>query len=251
VFNPAFNDLLDPSGVTTAIPNAPGHVVITFVNNAEVDDRLIQHLENPPPQGGGLVLTPAQRRSLKPRIRMRVRVTFTNSATQTFEFIDGSASLIEQSSDAQAFPDLNQNDLSNVVVVCDVARVEVIPGSQIEVFVPASIVEYEQRQVQTAGGETGETQDVLRQTISPRFRALQVDDVDEDNNVLLRRNIDIRDAPVPVVNPVCGTVVAITMNGVLTVPFYGNRDFPSYDVGDDATVAGIGGRFEFRVVSLE
>ena len=235
--------------MTTIIPNAPGHVVIGFVNNAEVDDRLIQYLESP--DGGNLVLNAAEKRLLRPRIRMRVRVTFTNGATQTFEFIDGSASLIEQSSDAQAFPDLNQNDLDNVVVVCDVARVEVVPGSQIEVFGPASIVEYEQRQVQTAGGDTGETQDIVRQTIPPQFWTLQVDDVDEDNNVLLRRNIDIRDAPVPVVNPVCGTVVAITMNGVLTAPLYRNFNFPSYDVGDDATVAGIGGRFEFRVVSIE
>jgi hypothetical protein len=243
--NPAFTDLLDSSGQLSSIPNAPGHVVIAFINNAEVDGRLLTYLAGE----GGLTLTPDEQQSLRPRARLRVRVTFTNGATQTFEFIDGNANLVEQSFNDQSVTDLNQNGLFNVVVVCGVARVEVVPGSQIEVFIPATLAEFEQRQIQTPGGETG-TEDVLRQEISPRFRALQLDDVDEDNNVILQRNIDIRDASVPVVNPVCGSVVAITMNGVLTVPFFKTFDFPSYDFADETTVAGIGGRFEFRVLSV-
>jgi hypothetical protein len=44
--------------------------------------------------------------------------------------------------------------------------------------------------------------------------------------------------------------VAVVVDGVLSVPFLqgvpGN-DAPSFDIDDEATVASIGGRFEFRV----
>ncbi|UCE60805.1 MAG: hypothetical protein JSU63_03460 [Phycisphaerales bacterium] len=244
--NPAFVELLDPTGQSTTVPNAAGHIVITFVDNAEVGERLLNYLE----QEGGLILDPYEKRQLRPRTRMRVQVTFDNGSTSAFEFIDGSASLIDQTFDAQQFPDLNQNDLSNAVVACGagVARIEVLPGSQIEVFVPVELVEWELRQVTNAAGDvTLEPNE--RQRFAPQFRALRQDDVDDDNNVLLRRNIDIRDMPVPVVNPVCGSVVAIVMNGALSVPFF--QDAPGYDRDDEQTVAGIGGRFEFTVQSVE
>jgi hypothetical protein len=72
--------------------------------------------------------------------------------------------------------------------------------------------------------------------------------VDEDGNTILRRNVGIRDTATPVAGLVCGSVVALVIDGVLTVPFLDTvSDDPSYDVDDEATVAGIGGRYELRV----
>jgi hypothetical protein len=77
---------------------------------------------------------------------------------------------------------------------------------------------------------------------------LQIDDVDEDGNVTLQRNIGRRDAPSPALNPLCGSVVAIVVDGVLSVPFLDEASSrPSYNVADNATAARIGGRYEFRV----
>ena len=249
-FNPAFVDLIagDAAGGFATIDNAPGHVVVTFINNAEVDERLVDYLVSA--EGGGLTLTPAERRALKPRVRFRILVTFTNGTEQRFEFVDGSVNLIDQDFDAAAFPDLNQNDLDNAVVACDVARVELLPGSPVEVFAPVELLAYELVEVASAGGGTQRTEFELRERIPPQFRTLQQDDVDADQNVLLQRNIGVRDMPAPV-DPLCGSVVAFVLNGVLRVPFLtGVDDNPSYDRDDQATVAGIGGRYEF-VVSVQ
>lgn len=248
-FNPAFLDLLDTegTGVYAALDNAPGHVVILFVNNAEVDERLLNYLET----SGGLVLTEAEKREIRPRVRIRVRVTFTDGASQVIEFVDGSSNLVDQSFNVQTTPDLNQNDLNNTVVLCDVARVEIEPGTDIEVFIPVELEVYEFREVQGAqGGEDIGTY-VLREQIAPHFQALRVDNRDEDGNVILRRNIGVRDVPAPVPDPTCGSVVPITMNGVLTVPFLDEvTSAPSYDRADTPTEAGIGGRYEF-IVSVQ
>ena len=245
VFNPAFIELLDDDGSLASIENAPGHMVITFINNAEVDERLISYLENA--EGGNLILTESEKRALRPRVRLRVTVTFTDESSTTIEFIDGSANLVEQDFDAQALPDLNQNDLDNAVVRCDVTRVEVEPNADIEVFIPVTLTIWQSTEVTNpVGGEdivferTGE--------ISPRFRALQVDLQDDDGNTVLQRNIGARDVAAPVDDPLCGSVVAIVMNGVLSVPFLdGVDDNPSYDIDDENTQASIGGRFEFLV----
>ena len=82
----------------------------------------------------------------------------------------------------------------------------------------------------------------------PQYYILRVDDADEEGNVTARRNIGIRDAPASVVDPICGTVVAIVLDGVLSVPFYG--DAPGYDGADAPAVAVVGGRFEFEVVTF-
>ena len=72
--------------------------------------------------------------------------------------------------------------------------------------------------------------------------------MDDDNNVLIQGNIGLRDAPSPVVSPLCGSVIGITLNGVLSVPFLPAGDgVPSFDQDDATTIAQIGGRFEFRV----
>jgi hypothetical protein len=247
--NPSFVGLIDPSGASSTIPNASGHIVIQFVNNAEVSEALISDLE----ANGGLFLTAGEKRVLKPRVRFRIRVTFLNGATSTFEIVDGSKNLIDQSFSAEALPDLDQNDLSNAVVVCDtgVARIEILPGSEIEVFIPVEMTELVQREITAPNGET-RVEFVESQQIPPQFRALRTDIVDADNNIILRQNVGIRNVSAPVINPVCGTVVAIVMDGVLAVPFHPEgQNRPSYDAGDQATVAGIGGRYEFRTVKLE
>ncbi len=231
-FNPAFLALLDPSGSggLSTIPNSPGHVVITFANNADVDERVVAALEN-----SGLELPEA----VKPRFRLRVRVTFTDGSSQLIEFIDGSAELIDPTFNAQSEPDLNQNDLNTLVVVCDVARVEVV--DPIEVFVPLtwSVFEF----VEPTGLNEGFFRELRTET--PRFVALETDDVDEDLNTLLQRNIGVRDAPAPVDNPLCGSIVAITVNGVLSVPFF--EGDPGYDTIDARSAASLGGRYEFAV----
>ena len=240
IFNPAFTDVIDPTGASATLNNTSGHVVIGFVNNAEVAEGLVDYL-------GGLELTNAERRALRPRVRMRVLVTFANGNTNSFEIVSGSKSLIDPNFDAEAFPDLNQNDLDNVVVLCDVARVELDPDSPIEVFVPVELIEYRSREIETQEGGTTLVYETV-QRIAPQFRSLQADQTDSDGNTILRANIDIRDLPGPVVNPGCGGVVAVVLNGVLSVPFLtGVDDDPSYDVGDLATVAGIGGRYEFMI----
>ena len=226
----------------STIPNSPGFVVVTFVNNAEVDERLVSFLA---PQ---LELTGAETRALQPRVRMRVRITFRDGTFQTVEMISGSRSFVEPGADAASLPDLNQNDLTTVVAQCDVASVEVEPGSSIEVFVPVTLTAFELVETDTEGGGVT-TEFQPRETRVPQFVALATDTVDDDGNVLLRSNIGVRDIPVPTTNVICGSIVAITMAGVLTVPFLDvvGANEPSFDRDDAETVALIGGRYEFRV----
>ncbi len=252
-FNPAFLNTFFPGGAAqfSTLDNAPGHVVIGFVNNAEVDERLLAYLESP--DGGNLMLTEAEKQELRPRFRLRVQVLFTgdndNDGQQDIleiELIDGSAKLVDQNFDAQATPDLNQNDLNNVVVLCDVAGVQVDAAS-IEVFVPVELTSFQLVETTTPGG--GLTTDFQpRVRILPRFIALSGDVVDEDNNVLLQGNVGLRDVPSPVISPLCGSVIGITLDGILSVPFLPEGGgIPSFDQDDAATIAQIGGRFEFRV----
>ena len=87
-FNPAFLSLVAPdSNAFTSLPNAPGHVVIAFVNNAIMDERLIEYLRGP----GGVDLSEAELRALRPRIRFRMQVTFQDGTTMPIEFVDGSS----------------------------------------------------------------------------------------------------------------------------------------------------------------
>ncbi len=243
-FNPAFVNLFSSNGSAgfATLPNAPGHVVVALANQTEIDERLLTFLR---PK---LNLTDAQARTLRPRIRMRLRVTYVDGTFQTLEFIDGSRNLVDPTFDAQAFPDLNQNDLNNAVALCDVARVEVEPGTSIEVFIPVELIQYQLVLATTVGGGNVTTFQ-QRGTLAPQFRSLQVDDVDADGNVTLQRNIGVRDVPSPTPNVICGSVVAITVKGTLAVPFLDvvSASTPSYDIGDAATIARIGGRYEFIV----
>ncbi|MGB0715038.1 MAG: hypothetical protein ACPGXK_04115, partial [Phycisphaerae bacterium] len=175
--------------------------------------------------------------------------TFVNGETLPVEFISGSSQLIDPTFDANAFPDLNQNDLTNVVMICDVQRVELLPDSLPEVFIPVELEEYDQRVVNTNQTQTIEL--ILDGLIPPQFRALNVDTIDGDGNVVLRQNIGVRDVPAPVENLLCGSVVTYTVTGELQVPFLPIADTvnPSFDQDDPAQVAAIGGRYEFIVTA--
>lgn len=243
--NPAFVDLFDPTGEMATIENAPGHVIIAFVNNAEVDERLLSFLTTSKPEGGGVELTSAELRSLRPRVRFRVRVDFVDQSFNVFEFVSGSSKLIDQDFDQQADPDLNENDLDNVVVVCDVASVELV--GNIEVFVPVRIEQF--RLVVPEQGDPTYIRVGEIHSDSLQFIPLEVDLVDMDGNVILQQNIGIRDVPVPVSGPSCGSMIAFVLNGVLSVPF--GEDLPTDDpavrIDDFQSQARIGGRYEIDV----
>ena len=244
-FNPAFLDLFAAGGTSSfaTLPNAPGHVVIGLSNQTDIDERLLNFLL------AKLDLSEAEAQALRPRIRMRVRITYVDGTFQTVEFIDGSSDLVDPDFDAQAFPDLNQNDLNNAVVLCDVASVEVEPGTNVEVFIPVELIQYELVESTTTGGGTVFTEFERRGALAPVFWPIQVDEVDEDGNVTLQRNVGVRDVPSPTPNVICGSVVVITVKGTLAVPFLDvvSPDIPSLDQDDLATVSRIGGRYEFIV----
>jgi len=91
-FSPSFIDYLDPSGQVATLDNAPGHLVMSFINNAEVDETLLSYLESA--EGGGLVLTDEEKRNLRPRLRFRLQVTFGDGQQAVVEFVDGSTKLV-------------------------------------------------------------------------------------------------------------------------------------------------------------
>ena len=245
-FNPAFLNVFDATGAgqLQTIDNAGGHVVIQVVNNASVDEELISFVRSLDP-----LADESRFVNLHPRVRMRLRTTFVDGTFQTTEFITGSPDFVDPAFDATSTPDLNQNDFDNAVVLCDVASVQIEPGSAIEVFIPVNITEFERVETSGTGGQIT-LPPVARQQTPPGFRALQVDLRDADGNVTLAQNIDVRDVPAPITGVTCGTVVTLTINGTLAVPFLRTvSSEPSFLRGDTSTIAQIGGSFEFRVAA--
>lgn len=241
-FNPAFLNLVAPDSPAagSSLTNAPGYVIVALQDNVTIDGQLLAYLL---PE---LDLSVAEQQALRARIRLRIRVTHTDGTFETVEMIAGSTDFVDPSFNSQSEPDLDQNTLTNIVPRCDVASVQLEPDSNVEVFIPVPLEVWEFVEVDT--GDQAGVEPVLRATIAPQFRALDVDDVDADGNIVLRRNIDVRDVLSPTNNVVCGSVVAIVVDGVLTVPFLaGVSANPSYDQEDIETEAGIGGRYEFRV----
>ncbi len=247
-FNPAFLNTFDPagSGQFQTIDNAGGHVVVQVVNHADIDDELMSYLKS-------LGLDPTgddpRFRNVHPRIRMRLRITFVDGTFQVIEFITGSPDLVDPAFDGTSTPDLNQNDFDNAVVLCDVASVQLEPNTNIEVFIPVNITEFERVETSGEGGQIT-LPPVEREQTPPGFRALQIDDRDADGNITLQRNIDVRDVPTPITGLTCGTVVTLSINGTLAVPFLRTvSSEPSFLRGDTSTIAQIGGSFEFRVAA--
>lgn len=254
LFSPSFVNLIDPDG-SANIPTfdtGPGHVIVALVNNTRVDERLLNWMEST----GRLNVTPAERALIRPRVRIRARITFTrdpsdpndtanaNDRAQVIEFVDGSRNLVDLNLAETSARDLNQDDLDNVVVLCQVESVVLEPGADIEVFIPVEVTTFQQTTVTDLNGNP----DIITTRISTApagFRVLQQDDA------MLQRNIDPRDLPSPVQSPLCGSVIAIVIEGTLSVPFLdgvpeaGGR--PSFLDTDLQTQARIGGEFEFRV----
>jgi hypothetical protein len=253
LFNQSFINLVaqpvpDASGRVPGITldNAPGHVVVVFINNTRFDQNLLDFFNS--------IGVDTSDEDLRPRVRVRVDIRYVNNNTTTFEFLDG-ASIVQNSvltaEGLQVNPvvprDLIENDLTNMVTVCDVSIVQ--PGggiesaqSSIEVFVPAFLKEIEV--VVTDLVVRRELNDV----IPPRFVPLQTDDVDDNFNVILARNFDIRDIPVPATNLLCGTVVGFTLSGTLRLPFVQDElgaFVPGYLDTATAVQAEIPGRYDF------
>ncbi len=222
----------------TTISNAPGHVVVAFNNQTDIDEKLLNYLASV-----GLDAS-----SMLPRVRVDVRITFTDQSFTIVEFVTGSENLVEPDYAAQASTDLDQPPLNNFVGNCDVARVELDPGASAEIYIPAEIIQYQLVETTSQGGQTV-TDFEQRGVINPAFRPLQVDETDDRGHVTLRRNIGVRDVLSPVPDVICGSNVVITVNGTLTVPFLDpvSQDVPSVDQDDEETNAQIGGRFEFNV----
>lgn len=244
-FNPAFLNLVSSSvgqDSFITLPNPPGFVVLAMVDNAQVGEQLVSFLSQT------LNLSDADKRALRPRIRMRLRITYTDGTFQTVEMIDGSGTFVDPSFNAQSLPDLNQNSLTNIVARCDVDSIALEPGTNIEVFIPVELLQYAYVTTTTPGGGSILTL-VERGSLAPQFRPLLTDEVDADGNVTLQRNIGVRDVPSPVPNVRCGSVVAVTIKGVLTVPFLNvaSGTPPSYNLADTTTIAQIGGRYEVVV----
>lgn len=238
-FNPSFVALFQsPNSVSNeTLPNAPGHVVVAVNNQTEIDERLLRYLTS----------LGVDAKTMRPRIRLRVRITYVDQSFIVWEFVSGSGDLIDPAFIAQADPDLNQTELNNTVAVCNVARVELEPGTNVEVFLPVKIIQYQLVQTNNQGGQTVTTFQ-QRGFITPKFWPLQIDTVN-DTGITLQRNIGVRDVLSPVPNVICGSIVVITVKGALAVPFLDpvSADVPSVDQDDLATVSRIAGRYEFVV----
>ena len=241
--NPAFVNVFDPSGTSgrVSLPNTPGHVVVAFSNQTDIDESLLDYLL---PK---MTLTEAEVQALVPRIRMRVRITYIDQSFEVVEFQSGSTNLVDPEFAALSAPDLDETDFTNFVAVCDVDSVQQEPGTNIEVFIPVEMIGYQLVETTGQGGQTV-TEFQPRSNIVPQFRALGVDEVDENGDLVLQRNIGVRYTLSPVPNVICGSVVVITVQGTLAVPFQITPDAPSFDQDDEATVAQIGGRYKIMVI---
>ena len=239
VLNPSFLALFpqpapsdDGTVPQNTLENAPGHVAIMLVNNTQFDQVLLNYLAST----GTDISDP----NLRPRIRLRVNIEFTNGTSNTIELIDGS-SVVEATfvgNELALPPELTEFTLTNVVPVCDVQLVSPV---QVEVFVPNTVTTIQL--VETENNVTREV-DV---TVPPSFQTLEPDEVDDNNNVELVRNFDIRNRPVPVNNVQCGSVVAFEISGVLRLSFtnFDGNFIPGFLDTDDASQASNPGRFEF------
>lgn len=222
----------------TTISNAPGHVVVAFNNQTDIDEELLDYLASV-----GLDAS-----SMLPRIRADIRITFTDQTFTIVEFVTGSDNLVEPDYAAQAATDLDQPLFNNFVGNCDVAQVALDPGSSPEAYIPVKIIQYQLVETTSQGGQIV-TDYQQRGIINPAYQPLQVDEVDDRGHVTLRRNIGVRDVLSPVPNVICGSNVVITVQGTLTVPYLDpvSPDVPSVDQDDVETNAQIGGRFKFIV----
>jgi len=232
--SPAFVDFALPAEYAST-ETARGHIPIYFLSNAQFDTELLQYFA-----AIGLDVSDP---NLRPRIRVIAEVRFSDGSSRNLEFLDGSDinEMVAFGENEGAFvsSDLTSAPLTNQVVQCDVTAIVVRP-EDIEVYVPISITEYTWEEVENVGM----VRRYLR-TYPPRFWPLRVDDVDENLNVVTTRNLGIRDAPGPLLNVTCGSVIMFALEGALRVPFVGG--IPSWDDDDTLQIAVFPGRY--RVIT--
>ncbi len=241
VLSPAFMDYFaSPSPGQTgtvsgySMDNAPGHVPLFLINNTRFSQSLLDYLEST----GVDISDP----SLRPRVRVRVNIEYTNGNTNTVEFLDGS-DIVQGDLDTNTLivpPELTEYTLTNMVGVCDISRIE---PEQVEVFVPVWLT-----RIEYVEGSDNVLYRAISGLVSPRFVVLEADELDDDNNVTLLRNFDVRSAPVPVNDVQCGAVVGFTISGTLTTTFdtiNGTSFFPGYLLEDTVGQASNPGRFKF------
>ena len=266
LFNSAFVDILDAEGTgqNATIDNAEGHIPVIFVNKTRFSPQLARYLEdlNAARRLSGADPTQTDLRDLRPRLRVRVRVTFENEAFLTFEFVDGDG-IVEidvrdtdvdtGAPDLPQDPRLTENDLTRMVAACGVVGVEIEGDPQ--VFLPVFT-----RTIRVdVGDESGEQTRILVTTAPPGFMPVLPDEVDAEVNVTLLRNYGVREAPPTAANLRCGTMVGIAISGTVGVPFTAPEDEPEDEfieehsevpgfVDTDAqSQASMPGRFSFLV----
>lgn len=266
LFNPAFVDILDAegTGANATIDNPPGYVPIVFVNKTRFSPQLINYLEdlNAARRLSGADPTLTDLRSLRPRLRLPLRIEFENGNFLTFEFLEGD-SVVEIDvrdtdvdigiPDLPVDPRLTESSLTRLVAACGVSRVEIDGDPHVFVPVFARTIRVE------VGEESGEQTRTLVSIQQPRFIEILPDEVDADWNVTLLRNYGIREAPAPAKDLRCGTMVGIAISGTVSIPFTGPEDEPEDEfiqehsevpgfIDTDITAeASIPGRFKFLV----
>ncbi len=253
--NPAFVDTLafvdqDSIIASSTLPNSPGHIPVILINNTVFSPELLAFLERSQP---GSV---PDDENLRPRIRFRVRVTFTDGNTTTIEFVDGSQLVqgdpIVGDPDFELDPlilprDLTENALTNAVVLCNEALVTL--DGLIEMYIPVNLKEITIPLAGIVGNPVRQLVTITR----PRFVPLLVDEVDVNGTVTVVRNFGVRDIPAPATNLLCGTVVAIVLNGTMTMPFVVDNNgetVPGFLDTEGASQASIPGRFDL-VLTLQ
>ncbi len=237
--NPGFVDVVGPgiAGQPTG-PTSPGHVVVAFRNDTVFDEQLLNFLVQ---EGLDPILLDDP--EARPRVAVRVRLSFPNDEELEVEFVDGSSTIVSPEVDITQFPDLTRNEQDNLVVQCDVVQVELVELPRIFVPSPLEILELDEN-------EFGRAFPVLVDTIPPQFELLERDEVDQNGNTTLQRNFDIRDVPGPAIGPNCGSVVTIVLSGTLRLPFRVNADnelVPAYFDTEMREIATVPGRYQLIV----
>ena len=271
LFNPAFVDVMvgaedDGGNEPSYVGNATGHVPVIFVNNLRFDSQLTTYMEalQEARRLSGVPEDVTDLRSLRPRVRIPLRVTYANGNFLTFEFIDGDGAVeLDVFSDDEEDEEdvleevpldarLTERDLNRLVATCDVARVEIDGNAQ--VFVPVYV-----RTIDVEIPEFGGRFRVVEQIDPPQFRPVLADEIDADFNVTLLRNFSIEDGPAPAENLRCGAVMGIVLTGTVGVPFTGPEttasdefiasqdEVPGFLNTDTAAEASIPGRYQYLV----
>lgn len=237
--NPAFLDVLPSTIAEPQGPDSAGHVVVALRNDAIFDDLILQYLVE-----RGIDPELLEDPALRPLVRMLVLITFANGNTTLVQFLDGSAEVVDPLAGDFTIQELDRTQRDNIVVQCDVARVELVDLP--EVFVP---VFFETTRIDP-GDENTPPFRVRVNVVPPQYERLELDSIDQFGTTTVQRNIDIRDAPAPAIGPNCGSVVTILLSGTLGVPFEFNgagEDAPGVLNTNQTAFDASPGRFKVQV----